>query len=154
VGRRFGAPAPDRLWVADITYCRTFSGFCYAAFVIDCFARRIVGWQLARHLRAELALDALEMAIWTRRNALDGLVHHTDRGGQGGFKWSLQHLDEEELRWEQADVEEQIVPGVLRCARPVARRSGAVSIDSASGKRSPVGCRARTPGWRRVCLRR
>ena len=82
VCRHFAAPAPDRLWVADLTYCRTFSGFCYAAFIIDCFSRRIVGWQLARHLRAELALDALEMAIWTRRSALDGLVHHADRGGQ------------------------------------------------------------------------
>jgi putative transposase len=82
VCRQFRAPAPDRLWVADLTYCRTFSGFCYAAFIIDCFSRRIVGWQLARHLRAELALDALEMAIWSRRSALCGLVHHTDRGGQ------------------------------------------------------------------------
>jgi putative transposase len=82
VERRFRAPAPDRLWVADLTYCRTFSGFCYAAFIIDCFSRRIVGWQLAHHLRAELALDALEMAIWSRRRGLDGLVHHTDRGGQ------------------------------------------------------------------------
>jgi len=83
VERRFGAEAPDRLWVADLTYCRTWSGFVYAAFVIDCYSRRIVGWQLARHLRTDLALDALEMAIWTRRcDRLDGLVHHTDRGSQ------------------------------------------------------------------------
>ena len=93
VERRFTALAPDRLWVADLTYCRTWSGFVYVALVIDCHARLIVGWQLARHLRTDLALDALEMAIWTRRtHRLDGLVHHTDRGVQGGFKWSSQHL--------------------------------------------------------------
>jgi putative transposase len=82
VERRFSAPAPDRLWVADITYCRTTTRFCYAAFVVDCFSRRIVGWQLAQHLRAELALDALEMAIASRRQRLAGLIHHSDRGGQ------------------------------------------------------------------------
>ena len=82
VERQFCASAPNRLWVADLTYCRTFSGFCYAAFIVDCFARRIVGWQLARHLRADLALDALEMAIWARQKDLAGLVHHTDRGSQ------------------------------------------------------------------------
>jgi putative transposase len=83
VERDFRAPAPNRLWVADITYCRTFSGFVYAAFVIDACSRRIVGWQMARHLRAELALDALEMAIWARRKEpISGVVHHADRGVQ------------------------------------------------------------------------
>jgi putative transposase len=82
VERQFVAPAPNRLWVADITYCRTFSGFVYAAFVIDVFSRRVLGWQLARHLRTDLALDALEMAIWVRREDLTNLVHHSDRGGQ------------------------------------------------------------------------
>ena len=83
VARDFTVSAPNRLWVADLTYCRTFSGFVYAAFILDCFARRIVGWQLANHLRADLALDALEMAIWSRRDELGpGLVHHTDRGVQ------------------------------------------------------------------------
>jgi putative transposase len=85
VQRRFSAPAPNRLWVADLTYVRTWSGFIYAAVVIDAFSRRIVGWQLATHLRTDLALDALEMAIWQRQAAgaeLDGLVHHSDRGVQ------------------------------------------------------------------------
>jgi putative transposase len=82
VERQFTAPAPNRLWVADLTYVRTWSGFVYAAFVIDAFSRMIVGWQLARHLRTDLALDALEMAIWRRDTQLDGLVHHSDRGGQ------------------------------------------------------------------------
>ena len=64
------------------TYVATWSGFAYAAFVIDVFSRRIVGWRVDRTLRASLALDALEMAIWARREPLDGLVHHSDRGVQ------------------------------------------------------------------------
>jgi putative transposase len=64
------------------TYVRTWSGFVYAAFIIDAFSRMIVGWQLAAHLRTDLALDALEMAIWRRDTQLDGLVHHSDRGEQ------------------------------------------------------------------------
>ena len=61
---------------------RTWSGFCYAAFIIDVYSRLLVGWQPAGHLRTDSALDALEMAIWRRRDGLDGLVHHSDRGGQ------------------------------------------------------------------------
>ena len=83
VGRAFGAPAPNRLWVADLTYVSTWSGFAYVAFIIDVFSRAIVGWRVATSLRAELALDALEMAIWVRdRPSLEGLVHHSDRGVQ------------------------------------------------------------------------
>jgi putative transposase len=91
VERDFTAARPNQLWVADLTYVRTWSGFVYAAFVIDAFSRMIVGWQLTSHLRTDLALDALEMAIWRRDTALDGLVHHSDRGVQGGFNWSSQH---------------------------------------------------------------
>ena len=85
VDRRFGAPAPNRLWVADLTYVRTWSGFCYVAFVADAYSRRIVGWHASRSLRTDLALHALEQAIWERHRAgvtLDGLVHHSDRGTQ------------------------------------------------------------------------
>ncbi len=83
VERVFTAAAPNRLWVADLTYVWTRAGFVYAAFVIDAFSRRIVGWRVMASLRAELALDALEMAIWSRRDeALAGLVHHSDRGVQ------------------------------------------------------------------------
>jgi putative transposase len=85
VDRAFSATGPDQLWVADITYCRTFTGWVYAAFVIDVFSRRVVGWQLSRSLRTDLALDALEMGIWTRRRAgrdVTGLVHHSDKGVQ------------------------------------------------------------------------
>ena len=85
VDRAFTATGPDQLWVADITYCRTFSGWVYAAFVIDVYSRRVVGWQLSRSLRTDLALDALEMGLWTRRRAgrdVSGLVHHSDKGVQ------------------------------------------------------------------------
>ncbi len=81
--RCFDASAPNRRWVADITYVDTFSGWAYTAFVMDLFARRILGWQVADHLRSDLAIDALEMAIWARRHeSIDGLVHHSDRGVQ------------------------------------------------------------------------
>ena len=83
VERVFTASTPNRLWVADLTYVWTRAGFVYTAFVVDAFSRAIVGWRVAASLRAELALDALEMAIWSRRDAdLSGLVHHSDRGVQ------------------------------------------------------------------------
>jgi putative transposase len=82
VNRTFTAPAPDRLWVADLTYVWTVRGFCYAAFVIDAFSRMIVGWRVSSSLRTDLALDALEMALWARGGDLSGLVHHSDRGVQ------------------------------------------------------------------------
>jgi len=83
VDRAFSAPAPNRLWVADLTYVSTWSGFVYTAFIVDAFSRAIVGWRVAASLRADLALDALEMAIWARRpTAEDALVHHSDRGVQ------------------------------------------------------------------------
>ncbi len=85
VDRNFTAAAPNRLWVADLTYVRTWSGFVYVAFVTDVYSRMIVGWQASRSLRTDLALDALEQAIWSRHRAghnLDGLVHHSDRGVQ------------------------------------------------------------------------
>jgi putative transposase len=82
VERRFVADAPNQLWIADITYVATWSGFAYTAFVTDVFSRRIVGWRVANTLRTDLALDALEMAIWSRTETLEGLVHHSDRGVQ------------------------------------------------------------------------
>lgn len=83
VDRDFSAPAPNRLWVADLTYVKTHAGWVYVAFVIDAYSRFVVGWQASRSLRTDLALDALEMAMWSRRDQnLDGLVHHSDRGVQ------------------------------------------------------------------------
>ena len=85
VDRDFTALAPNRLWIADITYVATWSGFVYVAFV--------VGWRASTSLRTDLPLDALEQAIWTRLDAdPTGLIHHSDRGSQGGFKGSKQHF--------------------------------------------------------------
>ena len=82
VDRDFRAPVPNRLWVADLTYVRTWSGFAYVAFIIDACSRYIVGWQASCSLRTDLALDALEQALWARQGPFDGLVHHSDRGVQ------------------------------------------------------------------------
>ena len=81
VERRFRPAAPDVLWVADITYLRTWEGWVYLAAVQDAFSRRIVGWSMADHMRAELVVDALDMALHRRRPA-PGLVHHSDQGSQ------------------------------------------------------------------------
>lgn len=82
VNRRFHAPAPNVLWVSDFTYVTTWQGFVYVAFVIDVFARRIVGWRASRTPNAGFVLDALEQAIHQRRPAQGQLVHHSDRGSQ------------------------------------------------------------------------
>ena len=92
IGRDFTAAAPNLRWTADITYVPTGEGWLYLAVVLDLFARRIVGWAMADHMRTELVTDALAMAVATRRPG-PGLVHHNDAGSQGGFNWSLQHLD-------------------------------------------------------------
>jgi putative transposase len=81
VNRQFTATRPNQLWVADFTYVATWAGLVYVAFVIDVFARRIVGWRVASSMRTELVLDALEQALWSRTGT-EGLVHHSDRGSQ------------------------------------------------------------------------
>ena len=89
--RNFTAEAPDRVWLADLTYIWTAQGWLYLAAVLDLYTRRVVGWAMADHLRHELTLAALDMAIVRQRPA-PGLVHHADRGVQLGFNWSSQHL--------------------------------------------------------------
>ncbi len=81
VNRQFLADRPNQLWVADITYVATWSGFAYVAFVTDVFARYIVGWRVGRSLHTDLVLDALEQALWSRK-PVQGLIHHSDRGSQ------------------------------------------------------------------------
>jgi transposase InsO family protein len=81
VNRQFTANRPNQLWVADITFVATWVGFVYVAFIIDVFARRIVGWRVSRSLHTELVLDALEQALWSRTGTV-GLIHHSDRGCQ------------------------------------------------------------------------
>jgi putative transposase len=87
--RDFRPEGPNLTWSADITYISTWEGFLYLAHVQDLFSRRIVGWSMADHLRSELVLDALEMAL-ARRRPDAGVIHHSDQGCQGGFKWSSQ----------------------------------------------------------------
>jgi len=100
VNRQFHAPAPNRLWLSDFTYVSSWSGFVYVAFVIDAYARRIVGWRPSRTAHASFVLDALEQALDDRRPVhRGGLVHHSDRGSQGGFNRSSQHLFKGGLRW-------------------------------------------------------
>jgi putative transposase len=92
VQRDFSAPLPNRLWVCDFTYLRCWEGVVYFAFVIDVFSRRIVGWQFAHHMRTDLVLDALRMALAQRGPGADvALVHHSDRGSESRFKGCLQH---------------------------------------------------------------
>jgi putative transposase len=103
VGRDFRSLAPNRLWVADISYVRTWEGWLYVAVVVDCYSRRVVGWSIADHLRAELVVDALEMAV-DRRRPEPGLVHHSDQGSQYVY-WRSDSAAAEQgssCRWEPA----------------------------------------------------
>ena len=91
---------PNRLWVADLTYVKTHGGWVYAAFIIDVFSRMVVGWQISESLRSDLAIDALEMAVWNRTRGgqvLDGLVHHSDRGVQYLSIRYSERLDENDI---------------------------------------------------------
>jgi transposase InsO family protein len=89
VERQFVAARPNQLWLADITYSSTWDGWLYVAFILDVHSRMIVGWQLADHLRTDLVLDALEMAIWRRDLTYGDLIHHSDRGCQyTSFRYS------------------------------------------------------------------
>jgi transposase InsO family protein len=98
LNRDFTAPAPNRVWVADFTYCRTWAGFVYVAFIVDVFAQRVVAWHASTSKITELVMTPLRMALW--QAAGDGhpavrgqLICHSDAGSQGGFQWSSQHLD-------------------------------------------------------------
>ncbi len=93
VQRDFTATAPDRLWVADLTYLRCWEGVVFFAFILDAYSRRIIGWQFAPHMRTSLVLDALRMALAQRGPGADvELVHHSDAGSQPELKGSSQHL--------------------------------------------------------------
>ncbi len=89
VARDFRPAEPNRLWVADLTEVRTWEGKLYLAAVLDCFSRRVVGWAMAEHMRAELVVEALELAV-SRRKPEAGLVHHSDQGSQPGLNRSSQ----------------------------------------------------------------
>ena len=119
--RNFTAARPNERWTTDITYIWTWAGWLYLAVVLDLYSRRVVGWAMQPHLQTELALGALQMALG-RRVPAAGLVHHSDRGCQGEFHWSSQHLDDEVLRCRSGDGDGQTGRGGLRCVRLVGRR--------------------------------
>ena len=135
VQRQFTATAPDQCWFGDITYVRTWEGWLYLAVRVDAFSRKVVGWAMAEHLRTELPLAALRLALATRQPA-PGLIHHTDRGAQTGFKGSLQRR-RQELRCNHTNVGAQIAQCELGCTHRVVHRWPAERIGSASGQRSP-----------------
>ncbi|MET3923100.1 transposase InsO family protein [Arthrobacter sp. UYEF20] len=97
LNRDFTAARPNAVWVTDFTYVRTWSGFVYVAFAIDVFSRAIVGWHTSGIKDTDMVLTTLKMALWHRDQAgtpvRKGMVHHSDAGSQGEFKWSSQHLD-------------------------------------------------------------
>jgi transposase InsO family protein len=148
VDRRFAAMRPNQLWVADFTYVATWRGFVYVAFVIDVFARRIVGWRVSASLATDFVLDALEQAIYDRRGTGPGvkdLVHHSDRGTQGEFNRSLQQLYKEKLQWVLRNDVGLIARGAVRSVHQVVRRQDAVNIDKRSGRQSRAVCRVGMP---------
>jgi hypothetical protein len=145
VARQFTPNGPNELWVADITEHPSDDGRVYLAVVIDAWNRQVVGHSIADHLRAELVVDALDMACWRQRPVAGQTVHHSDHGTQGGFRWSSQHLEMEVLRGgvqasscadDPRDAGEDVVPwpafdGATRgsgpvlggdCPRPIYRR--------------------------------
>ena len=96
--RDFTATAPNRVWITDFTYVRSWAGFVYVAFIVDVFAQRIVAWHAASTKMVDLVMTPLRMALWQRDHeghpTIAGeLIHHSDAGSQGGFNWSSQHLD-------------------------------------------------------------
>jgi transposase InsO family protein len=100
IGRSFVADGPNQKWCGDITYVKTWDGWAYVATVIDLYSRAIVGYAIADHMRTSLVTDALDMAIANRAPAA-GVIFHSDRGTQGGFNRSSQHLDHGGVHWDE-----------------------------------------------------
>ena len=142
VDRDFAAQRPNRLWVADLTYVATWSGFVYVAFVIDAFSRFIVGWQTSRSLRTDLPLDALEMAIWHRQAQLEGLVHHSDRG-------SNIYLSATPSGWPRPGRSPRSAPAATATTMRWPRRSSACTRPNWSAGAAPGGASttSSTPPW-------
>jgi putative transposase len=141
VDRAFAAEGPDRLWVADITYLRTWEGWLYLVAVQDVFSRRIVGWSMADHMRTELVVDALQMAL-ARRRPGPGLICHSDQGSQLGLKWSSQHrvIGERTVAGESR-LRGGVLPRGCRCGGSPGGRAVAAIATRATGPGSPRGGR-------------
>jgi putative transposase len=120
VDRNFRADRPDQLWVADITYIPTWAGFLYLAVVLDVFSRRVVGWAMANHLRTELVLEALDMAIFRRRP--NGVIHHSDQGTQYTSIAFGKRCNEAGIQPQWAQL---AIAMIMRCAKASMQRSSA-----------------------------
>ncbi len=155
IGRCFSAQEPNQKWCGDITYVKTWDGCAYLMIVIDLHSRRIVGYAVADHMRTEMVIEALDMAIRRRRPGA-GVVFHSDRGSQGGFNWSSQHLDHGGVWWRRATGAGRRAmrlrgcggSGVLigRCGRRCAHRGDLTPrgwCSGSSGDRSPRALRRR-----------
>ena len=147
VNRHFAATRPNQLWVADFTYCPTWSGMVYVAFVFDVFSRRILGWRAATAMTTPLVLDCLEQAIWTRSTEghrdLAGLVHHTDAGAQGGFNRSSQHLVIMEVfGGKTTRGDDRARCGARGAATAVGCGSGVATCDAITGQAGALACGA------------
>ena len=152
LARHFTPSGPNELWVGDITYIRTPSAFVYLAVILDAWSRRVVGYAVSRQVDTRLTIAALRAALADRQPPR-GCIHHTDRGSQGEFKRSSQHLrKEEELRWRQASADGRIELCVRRWVHPVVPRWGAGSVGRGFGKKLLEGCRARSRRWQPACL--
>jgi putative transposase len=123
VDRKFTATEPNQLWVADVTYVPTVQGWLYLACVTDVFSRMILGWSMAHHRKTDLVVDAVTMAVHRRGGKVPGVIHHSDRGGEGGFNWSSQHLDDGGARW------------VVAASKSTSRFSGCRRVRGGSGLR-------------------
>jgi len=140
IGRDFTALAPGQRMVGDITYLRTGEGWLYLATVIDLATRMVTGWQLADHMRTSLITGALQMAV-THGHVQAGAIFHSDKGAQGGFNWSSQHLDHGGVRWGRAGSRCRRGPRVLggsgrrigRCGRRCGHRAGLSRLVRCSG---------------------
>jgi hypothetical protein len=151
VQRQFKAERPNALWVSDFTYVSSWQGFVYVAFIIDVFARRIVGWRVSASAHTDFVLDALEQALYERQPVQhDGLIHHSDRGVQGGFNLSLQHLLTEVSHGTTTGLgfgtDGKTNNAIARQARCQSARDKAGVLDLCRARHGERGCGARV--WR------
>ena len=131
----------NAVWVGDISYLRTWEGWLYLATVIDAHSRRVIGWAIGDHMRTDLVEDALTMAITLRGELPAQVVFHTDRGTQGGFNWSSQHLDHGGTRWDVARRRDRTLfrarggsgRRIGRCGRRCVHRGGRSRLERCSG---------------------
>jgi transposase InsO family protein len=137
VRRQFTAVAPNLLWCGDLTEIATDEGKLYLATVLDLFSRQLLGYAMSEHHDANVAVAALNMASANRGGSIDGVIFHSDRGSEGGFNWSSQHLHAEAREWDDHQVGLPRGRDGRRCVRRVDRRWRDESISSGSGQRSP-----------------